>query len=432
MKDYLNRTEDKDRIVKLIKSANVNKQNLSFAINAKWGAGKSYFIKMVIEDIKDDCHIFYYDSWDNDYYEDPLVGMLDCIKDELNKINSRKKALDVSKRRIFEKVFNAVTSYLDNLVENKTGIRPFNSLKKVKQFIKECYEEAEISGDFNEYDKIKLAKHLIICSLNKLSQIKPIVFIVDELDRCLPTYALKIIERIHHVSENVQNCVTMFAVDTNQLEKIIDTLYRFEKNSVDAKGYLRKVIDFSYDLGNGLLSEDFRESLINYKNLFSNRTTWIEQRDIDSFIDELFNNIEMRTVEKIVNNSMKAHCLMTAEKTYEQDLMCFELFITWALMEYGDSYLEQISKVLVSDVKTDKSFLLYLITRSDHYFVSYYDKAYEVYRVPILDLKSLVVYYVLSTTKKYHPSFTVPGRNIPQYLTRYLNDFSDILKKIQC
>ena len=34
---------------------------------------------------------------------------------------------------------------------------------------------------------------------------KTIIFVVDELDRCLPEYSIKVLERLHHVFEKTSN-----------------------------------------------------------------------------------------------------------------------------------------------------------------------------------------------------------------------------------
>lgn len=51
----------------------------------------------------------------------------------------------------------------------------------------------------------------------KLSQDYTLIFIVDELDRCIPEYAIKVLERLHHIADGVQNMVTIIATDKTRL-----------------------------------------------------------------------------------------------------------------------------------------------------------------------------------------------------------------------
>lgn len=39
---------------------------------------------------------------------------------------------------------------------------------------------------------------------------------VDELDRCLPSYAIKVLERIHHVFNELENVVVIIAMEKNK------------------------------------------------------------------------------------------------------------------------------------------------------------------------------------------------------------------------
>ena len=40
---------------------------------------------------------------------------------------------------------------------------------------------------------------------------------VDELDRCLPLYAIKVLERIHHVFNEIENVVVIVAMEKKQI-----------------------------------------------------------------------------------------------------------------------------------------------------------------------------------------------------------------------
>mgnify|MGYP003533024634 FL=1 len=44
---------------------------------------------------------------------------------------------------------------------------------------------------------------------------------VDELDRCLPEYSIKVLERLHHLTENTDNVITVLSMDKSQLEKSV-------------------------------------------------------------------------------------------------------------------------------------------------------------------------------------------------------------------
>ena len=81
-------------------------------------------------------------------------------------------------------------------------------------------------------NNLKILKKLESC-LNKYPDIRFIqalwsLHIVDELDRCIPEYAVKVLERLHHLTENQSNIITVIAIDKPQLTASVKQLFGFE------------------------------------------------------------------------------------------------------------------------------------------------------------------------------------------------------------
>ena len=85
---------------------------------------------------------------------------------------------------------------------------------------------------------------------------KPLVFFVDELDRCNPHYAVKVLERIKHLF-CISNVVFVLSIDKEQLENSIRGYYGSDR--IDAGEYLRRFVDVEY-----ILPEPDVKSFINY------------------------------------------------------------------------------------------------------------------------------------------------------------------------
>ena len=68
----------------------------------------------------------------------------------------------------------------------------------------------------------------LIVLLQELAEKYTVVIIVDELDRCLPEYAIKILERLHHLTENNNNTIMIIAVDKKQLMSSVKQIFGFE------------------------------------------------------------------------------------------------------------------------------------------------------------------------------------------------------------
>ena len=74
---------------------------------------------------------------------------------------------------------------------------------------------------------------------------KPQIFIVDELDRCRPTYAIEMLERIKHLF-TIENVIFVLSVDQSVLHESIKGFYG--SSSISAENYLRRFIDVEYCL----------------------------------------------------------------------------------------------------------------------------------------------------------------------------------------
>ena len=70
----------------------------------------------------------------------------------------------------------------------------------------------------------------------------PLFVLIDELDRCRPTYAIALLERVKHLFE-VDGVVFLIATDTKQLVHSINAVYGAE---FDARRYLDRFFEQTY------------------------------------------------------------------------------------------------------------------------------------------------------------------------------------------
>jgi hypothetical protein len=71
-----------------------------------------------------------------------------------------------------------------------------------------------------------------------------LVFFIDELDRCRPSFAIELLERVKHLFD-VKNIVFVLSIDKKQLEAITAAVYG---ERIDATEYLRRFIDLDFSL----------------------------------------------------------------------------------------------------------------------------------------------------------------------------------------
>lgn len=186
--------------------------------------------------------------------------------------------------------------------------------------------------------------------LIELSKEKSIIFLVDELDRCLPSYAIKVLERLHHLFDGIENIIVIISIDKKQLEHSIKQIYG---NDVNVDKYLKKFINFSLTLDNGLINTNFRNKYSTYFNQFFP----ISEQD-QEFFEELFlmafDKIDIRTQEKLIYRAKLIHETISNEKQYNPSLLCFELmFVAFSYKNYTSSlyWIPKINKSMYSGLK---------------------------------------------------------------------------------
>lgn len=247
---------------------NALSDSCSIALDGKWGSGKTFFVKqtklfidshnefvnsmdendkMSIKSIfKNDSVEWqaqisvYYDAWENDNDSDPVLSLvysiISNIDTDFSMVESDgclKKAasiLELFTRRNWNGVVNSLNGNnpLDEIRKNK------NIESKIKDFLDSLLAERG----------------------NRL-----IVF-VDELDRCKPSYAVKLLERIKHYFCN-DRITFVFSINTQELQHTIRQHYG---NDFNACRYLDRFFDLRITLPPANKSKFYQS--INFENSY--------------------------------------------------------------------------------------------------------------------------------------------------------------------
>lgn len=268
-------------------------------LNGKWGTGKSAFISMWSRYMEVSGYtVINCNAWENDSLQNPLLGIISEYQKVSNKFGSEKH----------KKAFNAVLKTLNvrtclsmtnDYIRNRVGIDVKEYIKEnddsVERALSECLTEYEESIKALKNFKEALSRYVKVCSSNH-----PLIFVIDELDRCNPTYAVKTLEIIKHMF-SVPRVVFVLAIDKEQLCHSINGYFGSEK--FNSEEYLRRFIDVEYQLPKA--DSDKVVNVImdrfNYDKIYGT-----EQKDINSKgeLSDLFEilyeeqNLSIRQLEK--------------------------------------------------------------------------------------------------------------------------------------
>lgn len=298
-----------------------------------WGTGKTTFVKMWKRQMEN--HGFktiYFNAWENDYMEDPLP----CLVAELKNLDKEEKAKDKLQ-----------------LVISTAGRLCGSVLPKVaKGFVKEKIgeEAAEVveaalngTGEiFNEqiekYEKGRKSIVVLRKTLTEYAEIldedRPLVFFIDELDRCNPTYAVKVLERVKHLF-SIPHIVFVLSVDKEQLCNSVRGY--FGSDRINAEEYLRRFIDVEYTLPLPAYDKfvDYVFEKLDFKPFFENRS-YVQNISYGSYVDmfkgiarRLFagKNIILRQIEKILVWDRLVLQTIPSNSNIDSELMFLLLFI---------------------------------------------------------------------------------------------------------
>ncbi len=241
------------------------------AINSGWGTGKTTFIKLWEEKLKSDTEIetIYFNAWENDFAPDPLIAFLSemnkfFIKDSDNEAWKKAKSAGVYlAKKIIPSVVKAGTAGLVDTFDILNGT-PLDS--EIQTIAKGLSQDA-----INSYTASKNLIKIFKDNLEKAVSEKRLVIFVDELDRCRPTYAIELLERIKHIFD-IENLIFVLSLDKEQLSHSIKAVYG---QDFDATGYLRRFIDIEYRL-----KEPSSESIVSYVDYLLHKQFKFEKNEI--------------------------------------------------------------------------------------------------------------------------------------------------------
>lgn len=214
------------------------------AINSEWGTGKTTFVKMWQQQLQNNnLQTLYFNAWESDFEENPLVAIIAEFKNLVGKKTNAKFKSVVQKGAVILK--NVTPAIVKSIAESHAITKTVADI--AENLTKGATEILE--DELKNYNKKKQGisnfKKALEDFVNAIDGLKPIVFIIDELDRCRPNYAVLLLEQIKHLF-SVPNIVFVLAIDKEQLGHAVRGVYGSEK--LNAEEYLRRFIDLEYSI----------------------------------------------------------------------------------------------------------------------------------------------------------------------------------------
>jgi hypothetical protein len=230
-------------------------------VNSEWGHGKTWFLTELAKELGQNHPVVYFDAWRNDFSKDALLSFVSVVCQSLGEQYSRDE--QVSPKVAALKT--AFTAWAKKAVPIVAGV----AVKKLTGFTVDEIraDNDEIDWDSKDAEDIaqQLTKIASVCAIEEFTKKKeaiklfelaikqlvvsldeylPICIMVDELDRCRPTYAIELLEAIKHLFAT-RGIFFILATDTKQLSHSIKAVYG---EGFNAEAYLKRFFYAEYVL----------------------------------------------------------------------------------------------------------------------------------------------------------------------------------------
>lgn len=242
----------RDEIADFLKMLIAVEPPYTFVIDAPWGSGKTFFVRQVARALQmanpaldpdletlsatlgetatelpaTPCLPIYFNAWEDDHFDNPILPILASIANAAGE-ESVKEEKEFGKGII--SVIEAAASLIgyggniNGAIENFSGT----------DFLARYKEEKELRGKIDELVKTNLPE-----VANRA------VIFIDELDRCRPEFAIKVLEQTKTLFQQ-ENIVVVYSTDITQLAHSLQGVYG---PSFEGRKYLERFYDKRLEL----------------------------------------------------------------------------------------------------------------------------------------------------------------------------------------
>ena len=352
--------------VSLLENIIVQKTNtregFSFAIDGKWGCGKSWILKELEQKLElKNYLVIHYNCWENEYYEEPLVAILSVIIDKLNQL--QENIPDKNKKDRIQIALKFFAEVISTILTNKFGIGFNEFLESGKKAIA-ADNVPTLSKDFDKNQLLKETLDVVRENLLQLTNVlsesgdvfENVIIVVDELDRCLPEYAIKVMQRLHHIcfdtTSDKYTFIQLAAINKSELLGSIAKTFGREFNLIQkytaADTKPGSIVYENFDecqiqFGNYYFTKFFQmiipvsngEQIDNPLSLLEGFDKNFDETDtkgreyVERFFTEVLSFFPMRTKLELVNLVKTAHEITLLNSSLDKHLryntLCIEL-----------------------------------------------------------------------------------------------------------
>lgn len=278
-------------------------------IDGPWGSGKTTFLRMWEQHLRDEKFpVVSFNAWETDFSGDPFLALSDEISQGLKRYHggSFDAKIDSVLKMTKEVALRATPAAVRLLTAGILDLSPV--FERELGQIAASYAQERLSAYQGAKQTLQDFRDTLQDAASSLSESEgglPLVVVIDELDRCRPSYAAELLEIAKHLFA-VDEVVFVLAVNRDQLAHSIRSLYGAE---FDGEAYLRRFFDIDLRLPDPDRGPFIRQALasIQFDEYFSRTRDRDAMRAYDQ-IKLLFatffaaSDISLRTINQAIHH----------------------------------------------------------------------------------------------------------------------------------
>lgn len=229
--DLLSRQDIVARLTELVAT---QESPLTISIHGEWGTGKTFLLKRWQRALETAGYeAIYFNAWEDDYCDNPLLAIIGQLSGHFKELGLKRMA-----RKAAKVAAPLMMEGLTAAVKVTTGLPLSLDLQRQgRKTLLDAYLEQGVAKNQLKTELAKLSKKVA----DRTGY--PLIFIIDEMDRCRPTFAVELLERVKHIFD-VPNMVFVFGINRDELANSIRYVY----GDIEADIYLRRFFDVEFNL----------------------------------------------------------------------------------------------------------------------------------------------------------------------------------------
>ncbi len=211
-------------------------------LDGGYGTGKTHFATRFAAQMHEQIKTIYFSAWEKDYEKEPITVFLEQI---VNLIKTDKKYIESSQIKNIKSLLKSLWVAIESVSVNSPITKfPISMTFNVERFRRQL-NKLTIKEDMLQNAKRELANYIKSLPHEKM------VLIVDDLDRCRPDTAVKILETVKHFFD-IDGLIVVMPINQTRLRLYIDAFYGINtistQNNIIVEDYLQKFFNYILDI----------------------------------------------------------------------------------------------------------------------------------------------------------------------------------------